>query len=250
MRKLIVTLLLMLSISKNGLGQKILNKPIELSFFYTLSMTYSKLTVTNPNFSSHPYFNASDYGIKIQRQLKSKDSTIFITGMLGGLDLSVSGKFAFNVSPDSLNTGLYLTGQTANKTILPHYVYVSTGLKKILKSKKHFDFNAEFGIRLFIKNQSAEPNYYDTFKLNGKKIYRQFTFEKSRKLTFVPYLATGIDYKIGRFKFGIQLWVQNSFINMYQYDYKVDYGTLHYETKIYTTGLSWGSNVYVKLFSF
>ena len=170
--------------------------------------------------------------------------------MYGGANLSVSGKSQFTVSPDSLKPGQYQTSAVLNKTILPRYRYLGIGLKKLVKESKQFSFNIEGGGKLFIKLNSDEPNISDITPINNDRfIFRTFEFEKKRKYTILPYLAVGMDYKVGWFKFGIQLWAQNSFTNMYQYNYKLKYGSLYFESKLHSTGFAWGTNIYVKLFT-
>lgn len=250
MIKLICILLALILNIKGVQCQKRVDKPIEFSFFYATYFSYSKLQIKHPDIYSHAYFNSSDFGLKIQRKLTYKHPKLLLCAMYGGANLSVSGKSEFKISPDSLKPGQYQTGAVLNKTILPRYTYFGVGLKKLVRDYKSFGFNVEVGTKLFIKLNSDEPNISDITPINNDRfIFRTFAFEKKRKYTVLPYLAAGMDYKIGRFMFGIQLWVQNGFTRMYQFDYKLKYGSLNYESKLYSTGLAWGTNVYVKLFA-
>ena len=230
--------------------QKRVDKPIEVTFFYSSYFSYSKLQIKQPNFYSHSYFNSSDFGLKIQRKLTSKHPKLFLCAMYGGANLSVSGKSEFTLSSDSLKPRQYQTGAVLNKTILPRYTYIGIGLKKLVMECKSFDFNVEVGTKLFNKLNSDEPSISDVTPINNDRfIFRTFAFERKRKYTIMPYFAAGMDYRIGRFKFGIQLWTQNSFTRMYQYDYRIKYGSLNYESKLYSTGFAWGANIYLKLFA-
>ncbi len=232
-------------------SQKKYNKPIETSIFHSLSLSYSKLYVKKDGFSSPPRFNAGGIGIKMQRLLTLKQPKVFLTTHIGGMSLSTSGQFQFYVPKDSAQVS-QISGMRSRKTFINRYTAYSLGLKKSSNTKRNFNLNIELGVRLLVEvNLNRDNEFYDIYPFNYEIVKRNIIFEKSRKFTMLPYISSGFECKIGKFKFGFQIWIQNSFIEMTRFDYKVKRDNiLFYDSKMRSTGLAWGNNTYVVLKTF
>lgn len=226
-------------------------KQFEISIYHSLSISHSKLSTKKEGYSSPPNFNLEGFGLKIQKLISYNKPNMFLTYHIGGMDLSTSGKFSFFIPKDSLQT-LATDRIGSKRTFIERYSYYSVGLKKINRVEKKMNFNVELGVRLLVNVKSnREKQTFTVYTFNDEIIEREIIFEKSRKFTLLPYLSSGFDYRIGKFKIGFQLWIQNSFIEMTKFDYKVKRNNvMNYDGKIRSTGLAWGNNFYIVLKTF
>lgn len=228
-------------------GQKIFNNPIEFSVFNSTYISFSKLSKTTvfknaqeSKFSSPPQFN-DNIGIKLERRILNDSLGLYLNSTFTISALSLTAKYLIMGKSN---------GQESSISIFPEWNVFSLGFKKIAKVDKNFYFYTELGSRFFVSKNPDRISIFTTREVSDTFIYSEFSFSKLRRKTLVPYMGFGIEYKYRKFKAGFFIWYQNSFQNIYEYNYNVKFGTEFLNSKVQTTGQAFGLNLNVKLFVF
>jgi len=109
----------------------------------------------------------------------------------------------------------------------------------------------ESGIRMFFAIPSTGTNFYANYSISDTLVQSQFTYDKIRPFTIVPYIGVAYDCHYKRIRVGVQLWFQRALQPMNQYDFKVKFGSnLNFQAKSITYGMALGTNLYFRLLSF
>ena len=230
-----------------GHCQKINNNQIEVYPYYSFGITFSKLKSMNSNsanykFNSPPVLNGFNYGLKIERKFFKDTMGIYLNTAISYLNLSVTGKYNIRTKDEGIESEI---------GVVPDFGVWSVGLKKRLNRKvKRLNTSLEIGIRSMFIVHSENPDFNRSTLLSDTLLTSSFIFQKERNFTLVPYISSGLDYKIKEFKIGVQFWAQRALQPIYEYDFNVVYGSKYFHSKSISNGLAIGFNLYVKILAF
>jgi hypothetical protein len=243
----ILFILLLISFPKDLLSQK--EKSFRVSFFQTSFLGFSKLTNPQKDFSSKPYPSFSDYGFALEYL---KNPKIIPVLKISSSSYNINGTFDITLADydNTIDPNKGLTGQKASRTLFHVYQYVSLGAKREFVRNKTITFNFEGGLMFTRRINNEEYISIDYYPMRGSTLGRRMEYLYQKKHAVIPYIASGIDFSYKKFRLGIQFYYQNGFTNLCEYNYKVIYRDLKYETNIVSRGKAIGANVFLKLFMF
>lgn len=242
-KKISLLLFIGLLVPSSLLCQRRLSRPIEVSPFFSVNISFSQLKIHRSNFKSPPMFNSDNYGIQIERQILKDTFNVYLNATFSTLDLSVGSKFQFIGSQ---------YGFSSSTIISSTYNLLSLGVKKKITKHKGKNLNSavETGLKLVFSQGGTFPSKYGRSDLLDTIITWQYTYDKERKITPIPYLGICTEYTKKKFKVGVKLWFQRSFYEILSYNYTVKYGNINLRTKSVSYGMALGLNLYFKLISF
>jgi hypothetical protein len=225
------------------------NKSFRVSFFQTSFLGFSKLTNPQKDFSSKPYPSFSDYGFALEYL---KNPKIIPVLKVSSSSLIINGTFDITLADydNTIDPANGVTGQKSSSTIYNSYQYVSLGAKREFVKNKTITFNFEGGLMFTRRINNEEDISIDYFPMRGSTLGRRMEYLYQKKHAVIPYIASGIDFSYKKFRLGVQFYYQNGFTNLCEYNYKVIYRDLKYETNIVSRGKAIGANVFLKLFMF
>lgn len=235
--------LLLLLINGACIGQSKHNKPIDVSIFYSIGCSFSRLeNKSDSRYTSPPALNALNYGLKVERQIKVSDSSLYMNSGIGSGNLSVGSYYRIRANRRTDGHGVI---------VVPNYTVWSFGVKKRTSKKNtRFRFNVEAGIKLFFLHPSERNGHYSVSNVLDTPVITSFVYSSSRKTSTIPYMGFGVDFVYKNFKAGLLLWGQYGFTPIHQYEYEVKYGSKHFKSDVISYGASLGANFYVKLLTF
>lgn len=225
-------------------AQKRWNKPIEVSPFYSIGVSFSRLVnKQDSRFSSPPELNALNLGVKFERVLNDSNRSIFLNSCLSSGNLSVASYYFIRANHH---------GEGSGYTVIPNYTVWSLGIKKQITkgTATKFKFTIESGVRLHFLNPSSNDTLRTYSLTLDTAIITRFAFAQARTVTPIPYVGLGLDFSYKKFKIGILFWGQYAFTPVFQYDYEVKYGSTDFKSKVISYGAVAGANVYIKLLAF
>lgn len=231
-------------------GQKSLQRPIEISPFYSFAVSFSGLSDRSyHNFKSPPQANAINVGLKIERSFFKSSRGIYLNTSIGNQDLASGGQYEF-IMPGR--------GTQNEKISGVGYTVWSLGIKKVcnVENERKMHITFETGIRTHFLNgvensrtASRSSSYGDSI-WQDSTIYSIFRFDGGKNITLVPYLGMGWEFRHKRFKAGILIWGQRALQPMDRFDFLVRNGNAEFTNKVVSNGAAVGISVYVKVVSF
>lgn len=225
-------------------AQKRWNKPIEISPYYSIGVSFSRLlNKQDGRFTSPPELNAFNYGVKLERQFSDSQPSIRLNMAISSGNLSV-GSYYFIWQNHR--------GEGSGYTVIPNYTVWSFGIKKQIakKTASKFKFTVESGIRLHFLNPSTNDTLHTYSLTLDTAIRTRFSYVNARTVTPIPYVGLGLDFSYKKFKAGILFWGQYAFTPVFQYYYEVKYGNYNFKSNVISYGAAAGANVYIKLLTF
>jgi hypothetical protein len=224
-------------------------KSFQVSFFQTSFLGFSKLTNPQKDFYSKSQPSFSDYGISLSY---SKNKKMIPVLKISSSSCVINGTFDITIADydNTIDPTVGHTRQKSSRTIYNAYQFISLGLKREYYENKTISLNYEGGLMFTRRIQNEEDISVDYYNMRGSVLIRRMEYLYQKKYALIPYLASGIDFKYKKFQLGIQFYYQNGFTNLCEYNYKVKYRDLNYETNIVSKGKALGAQVFLKLFVF